>query len=237
MNLKNLIMISAFFLLLGCINLGEPSKQISFSDSENLQDLNNTDRPSIRLITPVSTIIKTNQDTYDVEITFHYSGISPKPPGTKSEMGEGHFHIILDNGKRIETMDNFYMLKNVKPGNHILQVELVKNDHSSFIPKIFDTSNFYIIKDVQKFGFKNYQVEIHKFFFKPAELELKVGDSVKWSNKALGPMTVVSSDGSFSSGVIPPSGQFVHTFKKEGTYEYRYPLYPSMSGKIIVKNK
>ncbi len=66
----------------------------------------------------------------------------------KNAPNEGHLHLWLDkknpsrkNTQEIITHDDFY-LKLPSPGNHILTLEVVKNDHSSYSPPLKKTVNF-----------------------------------------------------------------------------------------------
>jgi plastocyanin len=84
--------------------------------------------------------------------------------------------------------------------------------------------------------------------FDPKEINVKVGDTVKWTNNDIALHTVTSgkdrSDPNkgkdFNSGLTFPdalySGRtFQHTFTTAGTFPYFCQVYPGMVGKVIVK--
>jgi plastocyanin len=89
----------------------------------------------------------------------------------------------------------------------------------------------------------------HMNGFDPKEINIKVGDTVKWTNNDIALHTVTSgkdrSDPNkgkdFNSGltfpdVLTTAGRtFQHTFTTAGTFPYFCQVYPAMVGKVIVK--
>jgi len=71
--------------------------------------------------------------------------------------------------------------------------------------------------------------------FEPADLELKVGTTVKWTNDGKKPHTVTSDRGDWGSGELAGGQTFTATFTKPGTFEYHCKLHPDMKAKITVK--
>jgi len=69
-----------------------------------------------------------------------------------------------------------------------------------------------------------------------------VGDSIVWVNDDIPAHTIVSGtpfegqDGAFDSGLILPTGNFKHTFTRDGTYPYFCVLHPWATGTVIVLN-
>lgn len=77
-------------------------------------------------------------------------------------------------------------------------------------------------------------VKITSTAFSPATVNIKTGDSVKWTNKDTKTHQVVSNNGSFLSSIISPNHTYTHTFNTPGTYRYHDGLHPSLTGKIVV---
>jgi plastocyanin len=89
----------------------------------------------------------------------------------------------------------------------------------------------------------------HMNGFDPKEINIKVGDTVKWTNNDIALHTVTSgkdrSDPNkgrdFNSGltfpdVLTTTGRtFQHTFTTAGTFPYFCQVYPGMVGTVIVK--
>jgi plastocyanin len=72
--------------------------------------------------------------------------------------------------------------------------------------------------------------------FNPADVTIKPGETVTWSNAD----TVghdVTGDGfkSGSPGDLSNGDTFEHTFKKAGTYDYVCTVHPGMKGTVTVK--
>ena len=94
-------------------------------------------------------------------------------------------------------------------------------------------------------------VTIQDFSFSPSTLTIKVGTSVKWTNKGPSGHTATSDNGMWDSGTLgAPSGggaygggtaggTYEFTFTTMGTYHYHCMLhpassYPSFTGTITV---
>ena len=78
------------------------------------------------------------------------------------------------------------------------------------------------------------KVTIDNFTFTPAELTLKVGDTVTWTNQDDIPHTVVSA-GKFRSKALDTNDSFAFTFTAAGDYRYFCSLHPHMTGMIKVE--
>ena len=78
------------------------------------------------------------------------------------------------------------------------------------------------------------KVTIDNFTFSPAELKVKVGDTVTWTNHDDIPHTVVSA-GKFRSKTMDTDNDFSFTFTTAGDYKYFCSLHPHMAGMIKVE--
>jgi plastocyanin len=80
----------------------------------------------------------------------------------------------------------------------------------------------------------NMEIHIDNFVFQPAELKIKVGTTVTWSNRDDIPHTVVSA-GKFRSKTLDTDDKFSFTFTNAGDYKYFCSLHPHMTGMIKVE--
>jgi plastocyanin len=71
--------------------------------------------------------------------------------------------------------------------------------------------------------------------FEPADLEVKVGTTVKWTNEGEKPHTVTSDKGDWGSGELAKGQTFTATFTKPGTFDYHCKIHPEMKARITVK--
>ena len=78
------------------------------------------------------------------------------------------------------------------------------------------------------------KVTIDNFTFAPAELKVKVGDTVTWTNHDDIPHTVVSA-GKYRSKTMDTDDHFTFTFTAAGDYKYFCSLHPHMTGMIKVE--
>lgn len=120
-----------FFLL--ALVLSQGSVHFAYAQTSKI--------PSLTLATPREndTILGTNVTVSFVVGNFVYIDFSTNK---KNMPLEGHVHIWLDqdnptsqNANQIITHDEV-MFRNLPPGNHTVEIEVVKNDHSSYTPRI-----------------------------------------------------------------------------------------------------
>ena len=78
------------------------------------------------------------------------------------------------------------------------------------------------------------KVSIDNFTFAPAQLTIKVGTTVTWTNHDDIPHTVVSA-GKFRSKTLDTDDSFSFTFTATGDYKYFCSLHPHMTGMIKVE--
>ena len=77
-------------------------------------------------------------------------------------------------------------------------------------------------------------VNIDNFVFEPAQLTVKVGQTVTWTNRDDIPHTVVCA-GKFRSKTMDTDGTFSFTFTAPGDYKYFCSLHPHMTGAVKVE--
>lgn len=82
---------------------------------------------------------------------------------------------------------------------------------------------------------EEHEVLIEDFKFKPATLQISVGDKVTWINLDSAPHTATSNDEGFDSGRLSKDDTFSFTFEEEGTFDYICTYHPYMEGDIIVE--
>lgn len=78
------------------------------------------------------------------------------------------------------------------------------------------------------------EVRIDNFTFQPAELTVKAGTTVTWTNRDDIPHLVVSAE-KFRSKTLDTDDSFSFTFTTAGDYKYFCSLHPHMTGTIKVE--
>ncbi|MBS3124035.1 cupredoxin domain-containing protein [Candidatus Woesearchaeota archaeon] len=99
----------------------------------------------------------------------------------------------------------------------------------------------------QPTGNNVYTVVLSGNTFQPADVEIKVGDTVEWVNKKTNDDTQEPNDENQDAndhtvtfntlGVdefLPAGGSFTHTFAEAGEYTYFCSIHSGMQGKVIV---
>jgi plastocyanin len=80
----------------------------------------------------------------------------------------------------------------------------------------------------------NTAVSIKGFAFDPTSVDVKVGDTVAWTNEDSAAHNVVG-DGGISSGDLAQGDTYSKTFDTAGTYAYKCAIHPTMTGTVVVK--
>ena len=78
-------------------------------------------------------------------------------------------------------------------------------------------------------------VAIRGFKFVPAEVNIKAGETVVWTNEDSTPHTVESSDGTLKSDQLSKGDTYKFTFTKAGKYDYNCGIHKSMHGSVTVQ--
>ncbi|MEK7545250.1 MAG: plastocyanin/azurin family copper-binding protein [Patescibacteria group bacterium] len=79
------------------------------------------------------------------------------------------------------------------------------------------------------------KVSIQNFAFSPSVLNVKVGDTVTWTNLDSATHTVEADGGSFKSGSLTiATAPFSFTFTTPGTFAYHCGPHPSMTASVVV---
>jgi amicyanin len=80
-------------------------------------------------------------------------------------------------------------------------------------------------------------VSIKDMKFQPATLEIKVGETVVWTNNDDRDHTVVGPKDTFKSDNLRPGSAYSYQFTKAGTFDYTCTYHPRMKGTIKVSAK
>jgi len=82
-----------------------------------------------------------------------------------------------------------------------------------------------------------HSVEILKFKFIPAEITIKAGESIRWSNKEKRQYHSVwfEKSGEPEPDYFFPGESYKRTFEKPGIYPYRCGPHPKMLGTVTVE--
>lgn len=78
------------------------------------------------------------------------------------------------------------------------------------------------------------QVQIVNFAYSPANIQVKAGTTVTWSNQDTAPHTVTFRNGMKDSGVLQKGQTFSYTFTTPGTYQYYCTVHPYMVATVTV---
>jgi plastocyanin len=88
-------------------------------------------------------------------------------------------------------------------------------------------------------GGETVEVDIPSISFDPAEVTVKAGTTVKWTNTDDLPHTVTKDGGpgpDFDSGDLEGGGgEFEQTFDEKGTVDYVCTIHPGQAGTVVVE--
>jgi plastocyanin len=77
-------------------------------------------------------------------------------------------------------------------------------------------------------------VTIQNFAFSPASVNVKVGDSVTWTNKDSATHQL-AGDGGIASDPLATGAAYTQKFDTAGSFNYHCSIHPSMTGTVVVK--
>lgn len=77
-------------------------------------------------------------------------------------------------------------------------------------------------------------VEMTKFAFVPAKIEIKAGGAIVFANRDLAPHTATADDGSFDTGALRRDERKEIVFPTAGEFPYICRFHPHMSGIVRV---
>lgn len=80
------------------------------------------------------------------------------------------------------------------------------------------------------------EVSIREYRYEPAEVRIRVGDSVRWTNheKRTSHSVLFAAEGGLESERMFPDESWTRRFEKAGRYEYRCGPHPEMKGVVVV---
>lgn len=78
------------------------------------------------------------------------------------------------------------------------------------------------------------QVQIVNFVYTPANLQVRAGTTVTWTNQDIAAHTVTFKNGTKGSGVLQKGQTFSYTFTTPGTYDYYCAVHPYMTATVTV---
>jgi len=70
------------------------------------------------------------------------------------------------------------------------------------------------------------RITIDTVKYTPAEVSVKAGDTVIWTNKDILAHTVTAQSGAFDSKVILPGGTWKYVARKKGDFPYKCVFHP-----------
>lgn len=103
-------------------------------------------------------------------------------------------------------------------------------------PEIKWASAVLALVSISAFAEQTAQVNIEQYKFLPAEVSVKVGDTVKWTNreKRTSHSVLFLEEGVDESDRLFPDDSWQRKFTKPGRYPYRCGPHPDMKGVIVV---
>lgn len=78
-------------------------------------------------------------------------------------------------------------------------------------------------------------IDIRDFAFSPRTVEIRVGDTVRWTNRDSVAHTATARNGSFDTGLLSEGESGSVRFTAAGTYRYVCTPHPDMTGTVVVR--
>lgn len=227
-----LMIVGLFIIMAGCFEQPQTNEQNNTSVVEN--KTKPVVLPSFIIVSPEENEeIKVDGKEGSVTVILNTKDFVIKKSGP-NKIGEGHFVFVLDNGEPINVYEKSYTLENVEVGDHTLQIEIVHNDGSSYIPRISKSLHFTVAPIVKEYVPTTYTVSIKDFSYEPSYLEVNVGDTIIWVNTGSYPRTATCTN-FFDTQIIAPGKNATTVMTRSFECDYFSINYPTMKGHIKVK--
>ncbi len=230
MNKFLLLFLTASFLLLGCF---EQAPQGADGGSMAENKTQPVVQPSFVIIAPEEDeVIDVSGSGGPVSVILSTTNFVIKIGGEK-KFGEGHFVFVLDGGPPMHVYGKSYTFENVPLGEHTLYVELVHNDGSSYVPRVYRSLHFEVSSTTKNYEPATYTVLIKDFSYEPSSLEVNVGDTIVWVNRGAYPRSATCA-GLFDSQMISPGKNATTLMSKAFECDFFSLNYPDLKGHIKV---
>lgn len=81
---------------------------------------------------------------------------------------------------------------------------------------------------------QTHRIDMKSVAFVPAQVSVRVGDTIEWENSDIVAHTATSKDGGFDVNVVPHrKGSTV--VRRPGTFSYICRYHPNMKGEVVVQ--
>ncbi|MEM2949180.1 MAG: hypothetical protein QXT05_02165 [Candidatus Bilamarchaeaceae archaeon] len=226
-----LSLFAVFLLMAGCIG-GEAQETTNVT--ENITKPQPVvELPSFTIVAPDDDeVFLTSEGVSAVEVVLSTKNLVIREGGAK-KIGEGHFLVTLDESERFSEYKKVFTLENVGEGEHVLRIELVHNDGSSYTPKISRSVRFYVRKVITEYTPVEHVIKIKDFSYEPATATVNVGDTVTWVNEGGYPRSATCLP-LFDTGVISPGKNASIVMREPGECDYFDLSFPTMKARIKI---
>ena len=197
--------------------------------------------PSFTVTSPADgSTIMISADNSDVTLQFSTQNLILKQAGGAAKKGEGHFKITLDGSATFTAATKAYILSNLSAGQHTIRIELINNDNKPYSPEISKEITFTTEMEAPaEYIPQQYTVTVKDFSYDPADLTVKVGDTVTFVNTGSFPRSATSFIGGiekFNTGVLGPGQNATIAFNDVGTFPFYAVTQPTVKGTITVES-
>lgn len=222
-----------FVLIFGCINLdvGEPDPVDNTTNGPEEITYN----PAFSILYPSDgSEIETTGEHANIEVLLQTSDMVLVAPSMENEHGYGHFVFTLDDSFSETISETTYTFTNVPLGEHILTVEFVNNDGSSYDPRLIQTIHFSVVlPEGVVVGPEEYSMTLKDGSFDPESVTIKEGDIVTFTNEETIPHAI--KIGELQDTAPLKNGEsYSYTFEVKGEYEVSSLMIPTFNGVVIV---
>jgi plastocyanin len=230
-------LILASLLLLGCLSLGQ-SQQAASQTTQNASPPAMT--PSFTITSPIEgQIITTSSGRADVPLNLDIQNLALTAPGGAAVSGQGHFRVIVDGSQPVTVLERIYVMSGLVPGPHTVNVELLNNDNTEYLPPIESAVSFVVEESTQSYIPQNYNVTIENFTYAPSDIIAKVGDTLTFFNAGSFPMTatcIIDGTPIFTTPVLALNQAAQVTLDQEMNCTYYSTTQYGATGQVVVES-
>jgi len=197
--------------------------------------------PSVTITSPANGgVVMVPEDTADVTLTMSTQNLVLRQPGGTAKAGEGHFRVTVDSGSPQTVTTKTYVMSGLSLGTHTVKVEVLNNDRTPYSPPVYKEISFELQKEQPaEYIPQHYTVNILDFSYEPANITVKVGDSITFINTGSYPRSAtcfLSGAEVFDTDVLAKGQNATITFTEIMECEYYSTTHYAMKGHVKVES-
>jgi plastocyanin len=197
--------------------------------------------PTISISAPADgDVVLIPGDSGDVTLVMITQNLILRSPSGTADIGEGYLKVTVDGGSSQTVTTKNYLMTGLALGEHTVEVQLMNNDRTPYVPAIKKTAVFTVEKEKPAvYEPQTYTISVKDFAYEPSSQSVKVGDSITFVNSGAYPRSATCFIGGkevFDTKVLGPGQSATITVHEVMDCEYYSVTHRAMTGTLRVES-